>query len=127
MMIYENTEACIRIKDLRLRTYVGIKEEEIKNKQDILLNITIRFDASGAIHSTEIEDTLNYRVITKQIIAFVEDNQFLLLERMTHEVLALIMEHREVRFAEVEIDKPHALRFAESVSISLSATRQTQP
>lgn len=126
MMIFENTEACIRIKDLRLRTYVGIKEEEIKNKQDILLNITIRFDASDAIHSTEIEDTLNYRVITKQIIAFVEDNQFLLLERMTHEVLALIMEHKEVRFAEVEIDKPHALRFAESVSISLSATREAR-
>jgi D-erythro-7,8-dihydroneopterin triphosphate epimerase len=105
---------------------VGIKEEEIRNKQDILLNITIRFDASDAIHSTEIEDTLNYRVITKQIIAFVEDNKFLLLERMTHQVLALIMEHSEVRFAEVEIDKPHALRFAESVSISLSATRQAQ-
>lgn len=123
-MIRENTEACIRIKDLRLRTYIGIKEEEIKNKQDVLLNITIRFDAREAIHSTEIDDTLNYRNICKEIIGFVEGNQFLLLERMTHEVLALIMEHQEVRFAEVEIDKPHALRFAESVSIALSAERQ---
>lgn len=124
-MIRENTEACIRIKDLRLRTYVGIKEEEISNKQDVLLNITIRFDARDAIHSTEIEDTLNYRSICKEIIGFVEGNQFLLLERMTHEVLALIMEHQEVRFAEVEIDKPHALRFAESVSIALSAERRS--
>lgn len=123
-MIRENTEACIRIKDLRLRTFVGIKEEEIRNKQDVLLNITIRFDASDAIHSTEIEDTLNYRSICKEIIEFVEDNRFLLLERMTHEVLALIMAHAEVRFAEVEIDKPHALRFAESVSIALSAERR---
>jgi len=123
-MIRENTEACIRIKDLRLRTYVGIKEEEIKNKQDVLLNITIRFDARDAIHSTEIEDTLNYRSICKEIIDFVEGNRFLLLERMTHEALALIMEHTEVRFAEVEIDKPHALRFAESVSIALSAERR---
>lgn len=123
-MIREDTEACIRIKDLRLRTHVGIKDEEIRNKQDVLLNITIRFDARDAIHSTEIEDTLNYRSICKEIIDFVEGNQFLLLERMTHEVLALIMEHQEVRFAEVEIDKPHALRFAESVSIALSAERR---
>lgn len=123
-MIYENTQACIRIKDLRLRTYVGIKEEEIKNKQDVLLNITIRFDASDAINSTEIDDTLNYRSICKEIIEFVETNQFLLLERMTHQVLTLIMEHPEVHSAEVEIDKPHALRFAESVSIALSAERQ---
>lgn len=124
-MIREDTEACIRIKDLRLRTFIGIKEDEIKNKQDVLLNITIRFDAREAIHSTEIDDTLNYRHICKEIIGFVEGNQFLLLERMTHEVLALIMEHDEVRFAEVEIDKPHALRFAESVSIALSAERQS--
>ena len=124
-MIRENTEARIRIKDLRLRTHVGIKDEEIKNKQDVLLNISIRFDASDAIDSTEIEDTLNYRSICKEIIEFVETNQFLLLERMTHQVLGLIMAHPEVHAAEVEIDKPHALRFAESVSIALSAERQS--
>jgi D-erythro-7,8-dihydroneopterin triphosphate epimerase len=29
-----------------------------------------------------------------------------------------------VRYAEVEVDKPHALRFAESVSITLAARRE---
>ena len=29
----------------------------------------------------------------------------------------------QVRYAEVEVDKPHALRFAESVSITLAAHR----
>jgi len=33
------------------------------------------------------------------------------------------MQHEQVRYAEVEVDKPHALRFAESVSITLSAAR----
>ena len=35
--------ARIRIKDLRLRTYIGIKEEEILNQQDILINATILY------------------------------------------------------------------------------------
>jgi dihydroneopterin aldolase len=28
-----------------------------------------------------------------------------------------------VNFAEIRVDKPHALRFADSVSVTLSATR----
>jgi len=33
------------------------------------------------------------------------------------------MAYEQVVYAEVEVDKPHALRFAESVSITLSAER----
>ena len=32
--------AIIRIKNLRLRTFIGIKEEEINNRQDIVINVT---------------------------------------------------------------------------------------
>ena len=45
-------------------------------------------------------------------------------ERMTDEVLSLVMEHPQVMWADVVIDKPHALRFSDSVSIALSARRE---
>jgi D-erythro-7,8-dihydroneopterin triphosphate epimerase len=47
----------------------------------------------------------------------------LLLERLASEVLGLVMEDPMVCYAEVEIDKPHALRFADSVSITLCDSR----
>jgi len=56
----------------------------------------------------------------------LDDRQALietLLERMTQEILDLVMAHPAVCYAEVEVDKPHALRFAESVSITLAAHR----
>ncbi|WP_428242065.1 dihydroneopterin triphosphate 2'-epimerase [Gynuella sp.] len=118
-----NTEARIRIKNLRLRTFIGIKDEEIRNRQDIVLNVVILFDATQAICSTDIETTLNYRTITKEIISFVENNHFALLEKLTNDVLEMVMKYSEVKHAEVEIDKPHALRFADSVSVSLSRSR----
>lgn len=37
--------AIIRIKNLRLRTFIGIKEEEINNRQDIVINVTIHYPA----------------------------------------------------------------------------------
>ena len=122
-MRLESGMARIRVKDLRLRTYIGIKEEEVLNKQDVLINLTILYAAHQAVAENAIERALNYRTITKAIIAHVEGNRFALLERLTQEVLDLVMSHPEVRYAEVEVDKPHALRFAESVSITLAGHR----
>ncbi len=116
--------ATIRIKNLRLRTYIGIKDEEILNRQDVVINAVIRYRADKAMAFNRIEQALNYRTITKEVIALVEDGRFQLLERMTREVLDLIMSHEQVLTAQVEIDKPHALRFADSVSITLSASRE---
>ena len=115
--------ATIRIKDLRLRTYVGIKEEEINNRQDVVINVRLRYDAGMAIRDNDIEAALNYRTITKNIIAHVESNRFALLVRMTREVLDLAMAPEAVLEAEVEIDKPHALRFSDSVSVTLADQR----
>ncbi|MCL7461777.1 dihydroneopterin triphosphate 2'-epimerase [Pseudomonas sp. NW5] len=115
--------ARIRVKDLCLRTYIGIKEEEILNKQDVLINLTILYPAQQAVQGNDIDQALNYRTITKAIIRHVEENRFALLERMTQEILDIVMAHPQVRYAEVEVDKPHALRFAESVSITLTGHR----
>jgi D-erythro-7,8-dihydroneopterin triphosphate epimerase len=115
--------ARIRIKDLSVRTFIGIKEDEILNKQDVLINLTILYPAIEAVRDNDIDHALNYRTITKAIIQHVEGNRFALLERLTQELLDLVMLNPAVCYAEVEVDKPHALRFAQSVSITLAAQR----
>ncbi|ARU54520.1 MAG: dihydroneopterin triphosphate 2'-epimerase [Pseudomonadales bacterium] len=114
----------IKIKNLRLRTYIGIKDDEIRNQQDVVINVIIQYDASKAITDNCIESALNYRTITKKIIQYVQEGRFALLERMTQDVLDIIMSHEQVNEARVEIDKPHALRFSDSVSVSLMARRE---
>ncbi|MFT5782282.1 MAG: D-erythro-7,8-dihydroneopterin triphosphate epimerase [Pseudomonas sp.] len=115
--------ARIRVKDLCVRTFIGIKEDEILNKQDVLINLTILYPANDAVRDNDIDHALNYRTITKAIIQHVEGNRFALLERLTQELLDLVMSNQSVSYAEVEVDKPHALRFAQSVSITLAAQR----
>ncbi|MGA6097272.1 dihydroneopterin triphosphate 2'-epimerase [Stutzerimonas marianensis] len=123
MMALEPGMARIRIKDLRLRTYIGINDDEIRNKQDVVINIEVLYPARNAVRANDIENALNYRTLTKAVIAHVENNRFSLLERMTQEVLDLVMREPSVCHAQVEVDKPHALRFADSVSITLAAGR----
>lgn len=40
-------------------------EEEIINKQDVLINLTILYAAQDAVRDNDIDHALNYRTITK--------------------------------------------------------------
>lgn len=115
--------AIIKIKNLRLRTFIGIKEEEINNRQDVIVNVQIHYSAQQAAVSDDMQQALNYRTITKRIITLVENNRFSLLEKLTSEILLIASEHPTVIFAEVEVDKPYALRFSDSVSLTLSVSK----
>jgi D-erythro-7,8-dihydroneopterin triphosphate epimerase len=110
--------ATIHIKNLRLRTFIGFNEEELIKKQDVVINIYLDYDASKAMQSDSVDDACNYKVLTKKIINVVEANRFNLLEKMSADIMSIIQTDKAILKAKVEIDKPHALRFSDSVSIS---------
>lgn len=115
--------ATIRITDLKIRTIIGVNGWERKTKQDVLINITMDVDVSQAIRSDDIADTVDYKMITKKIIAAVKESKFFLLEKLTDMILQLVMKDPQVRKITVRVDKPKALRFARSVSVELQASR----
>jgi D-erythro-7,8-dihydroneopterin triphosphate epimerase len=115
--------AIIRIKNLLLRTCIGFNDEEIDKLQDVVINMTIEVDLKNAIQHDAVDGSYNYKIITKNVIALVQEQKFMMLEKLTQAILDEIMRNKNVRCAKVEVDKPHALRFAESVSVELSATR----
>lgn len=115
--------AIIKVKNLRLRTFIGFNPEEKVKKQDVVLNIEIKYAIGGDVLQDHIEDALNYKVITKKVIRQVEQGQFLLLEKLTSDVLRTCSEHPSIEYSRVTIDKPHALRFADSVSLTLEYQR----
>jgi len=113
----------VRIKNLRLRTYIGFNDEEREKLQDVVINVRFDYQAARAADTDDVEYAVNYKTVTKDIIALVEGSQFLLLEKLTADVLDLVMRDERVRYAEVQVDKPHALRFADSVSATMEARR----
>ncbi len=117
------SDARIRITNLRLRTFIGFNPEEKLKQQDVIVNAEIRYRADRACRSDEAEDALDYKQITKRMINHIENGRFQLLEKLTADLLAIATESEQVCHAEVTVDKPHALRFADSVSVSLSASR----
>lgn len=114
----------IHISDLLLRTIIGINEEEREKKQDVLINITMNVDLKAAGQTDQIEDAVNYRTITKEIIDLVENSHFQLVETMAHEVSRICLQDERVAQTEVRIEKPGALRFARSVGVTVVRRRE---
>ena len=113
----------ICIRDLFLRTIIGINDEERRNLQDVLINITLLADTRAAGLSDDIGDAVNYRTLAKRIIHMVEGSRFYLVERLAEEIAALCLLDPRVERATVRVEKPGALRFARSVGIEIERDR----
>lgn len=113
----------IEIRDLMLRTIIGINEEERINRQDVLINIELHADLRDAGRTDSIDDAVNYRTITKRIIRMVEESSFQLVESMAHEIARICLSDSRVNRAIVRVEKPGALRFARSVGVCVNRTQ----
>jgi 2-amino-4-hydroxy-6-hydroxymethyldihydropteridine diphosphokinase len=113
----------IHIKDLLLRTIIGINEDERRAQQDVLINITLHADTRPAGESDAIADAVNYRTITKSIIRLVEESQFYLVEKLAAEIAKVCLATTRVEAADVRVEKPGALRFARSVGVEIRRSR----
>ena len=115
--------AVIRINDLKVRTIIGAHPWEKVNKQELVINITIEYDASQACLSDKLKDALNYESVAAKAIKTAEGRHHTLLEKLASKLLAGVMSDRRVQAAYVRVDKPQALPQAGSVSFELSAER----
>ncbi|HOD48436.1 MAG TPA: dihydroneopterin aldolase [Candidatus Hydrogenedentes bacterium] len=120
----ESADDRIHIRDLMCRCIVGIYPEERRERQDVIINITMWADYRAACKSDDIADTVDYKAIKKQVIAMVEKSSFSLLERLAQEIAGICLENARVKCVAVTVDKPGALRFARSVAVEIVRQRE---
>lgn len=113
----------IMIRDLLVRGIIGLNDWEREKKQDILINLVLDVDARAAALSDDIEDSLNYRSLTKAIVAHVETSSRFLVEALASDIARIaLVEFGAVRVT-VRVEKPGALRFAQSVGVEIERSR----
>ena len=114
----------IHIRDLLVRCILGIYKEERRDKQDVIINLTLHADLNVACASDRIEDTVNYKDIKKKVLAMVQDSQYYLVERLAEHVAELALDAPLIERVDVTVEKPGALRFARSVAIEITRTKE---
>ncbi len=110
------------IRDLLIRGIIGVNDWEREKKQDIVINLSLSVDARAPGESDDVADVLNYRTLTKRVIAHVETAEPYLVEALAHQIARIaIVDFGAVR-ARVRVEKPGALRYARSVGIEVERT-----
>jgi len=110
----------IHIRDLLLRCFVGIRDWERREKQDVVINITLHADLARACRSDDFADTVDYVAIKKRVIGLVEDGRFDLVEALAQAVADTALEDERVQRVDVTVEKPGALRFARTVAVEIT-------
>lgn len=113
----------ILITDLLVRCIIGVKDEERREKQDVVINLAISADLHKAGKSDKLENSIDYRALKKKILHRAEESHFYLVEALAEAVAEICLEHPAVVQAQVRVDKPHALRFAENVGVEIIRQR----
>jgi FolB domain-containing protein len=113
----------IFIEDLLLRCIIGANDDERKDKQDVLINLTMFTDISRPGETDNIDDAVNYRTITKRVIKHVEASEFFLVEAMATSIARIILAEFPVDRVRVKVQKMGAVRFSKTVGVEIERDR----
>lgn len=113
----------IYIRDLLIRCIVGIYPEEREKEQDVVINVTLFANLRAACRSDAIEDTVNYKDIKQHIYSMVRASSCYLIEHLAEKCAGICLADSRVVRCIVRVDKPGALRYAQSVAVEIERTR----
>lgn len=112
----------ILIRDLLARCIIGVRDEERRQKQDVLINLSLAVDLRAAGKSDRLEDSVDYSALKKSILAHVESSQYMLVEALAESIARICLQDERVRRVKVRVEKPTA-RSARSVGVEIVRKR----
>lgn len=113
----------ITISEIALRCIIGIYPEERREKQDVIITVTLHADLARAGATDDFQDTIDYKAVKKAILDLVEPSEFNLIEALAQAVANRCLEFDRVRQVDVRVEKPGALRFARTVIVEISRNK----
>jgi dihydroneopterin aldolase len=105
------------ISDLRIRTIIGIYEWERRVRQSISLDLQMATDIARTAASDAIEDTLDYKAVSKRLIEFVEASEFQLVETLAERIADIVRSEFGVPWLRLTVHKPGAVRGSRDVGV----------
>jgi dihydroneopterin aldolase len=96
---------------------VGIWDWERKVKQTVVIDVEMACDVRKAALSDHIDDTVNYKKVSKRLLSFVSESQFQLVEALAENIARIIVTEFAVPWVRVRLNKQGAIRNSRDVGI----------
>lgn len=110
----------IIIDGLRTNCVIGVKPSERLKPQEILVDLSLSLDLSKAGNTDNLEDTVDYDALARDITAFIEKSQFNLIEKLAYEAAKHAKKITGAHEVRIVVKKPSAVEKAQYAAIELT-------
>ena len=107
----------VYVSDLKIDTIIGIYEWERQVRQTVSLDLEMATDIRKAAESDSIQDTLDYKAVSKRLIHFIQSSEFQLIEAMAEQCAQIVLSEFDVPWLRLRLSKPGAVRGSRDVGV----------
>ena len=112
------------IKDFIIQEIIGIHDHEKTKKQKIKFNIVLDVDQSSVPNEKDIKSIVDYEKIINKLKNLAKDKKYNFLESLAEDSFKEIFEDRRIDSVKIKIEKPEAIKNADSVGVEVFKTRK---
>lgn len=115
----------IYLSGLQVEAVIGISEWERHVKQTIILDIEMAADVRHAATTDCIENTLNYKTVSKRLSEFISHSEYHLVETLAEQVATILLQEFAVPWVRIRLNKIGALSGARDVGVIIERGGRT--
>ena len=112
------------IKDFIIEEIIGIHKHEKTKKQKIKFNITLDVNQNSTPDEKDIKSIVDYEKITNKLEKLTKKKKYNFLESLAEDSFKEIFEDKRINSVKIKIEKPDAIKNAQSVGIEVFKTRK---
>jgi len=117
----------IFLRALQTECVIGFIDWERQVKQTVILDLELPCDCARAAQTDDVASTVDYKKVSKRVLAFVESSQFHLIESLAHTLALLLIREFDLAWVRLSINKPGAIRHSRDVGVSIERFRRDLP
>jgi dihydroneopterin aldolase len=114
----------IFLTGLNVECIVGVWDWERQVKQSVVVDIEMAADIRKSAASDRLDDTIDYKKVSKRLLSFIGESQFQLVETLTERIAEIIIKEFRVPWVKVKLNKQGALRGSKDVGIIIERTAE---
>ena len=114
----------VLIKNFIIKEIIGIHEHEKIKKQKIKFNIVIDVDNNVLPNEKDIKSIVDYEKITNNLKNLVKNKKYNFLESLAEDSFKEIFEDKRINSVKIKIEKPEAIKGADSVGVEVFKSRK---
>ncbi len=119
-----STKRTVFIKDFIIEEIIGIHKHEKTKKQKIKFNIVLDVNQNSVPDEKDIKSIVDYEKITNKLENLTKSKKYNFLESLAEDSFKEIFEDRRINSVIIKIEKPEAIKNAESVGVEVFKTRK---